>query len=364
MAGGLFITLYDVESLKLYLNQGIYGFLMKPVLDGNPSARSRHYQILADYACSREGSDIFFFLNRKIVYGGKIFGNQDAGSFYLNGRTSPLGRTHDAELFWDESLRKKYSATDIPGVFEIGKNGAKKAQPFIFQFCTNELTGKYISSDELYFAIGKYGYPLPSNSIQGMGFCTLTPGEVSILNNLISNSINVIDFSEADEVKKTGEGSLFKRELVSVDDELVNEAQLEFTILASLAPFADFLNDEYVLCRQVPISPFKPSDMDRADICLYSLTNPINNGTIPNIIIELKKNTGNKSAYKQVEHYLRWIKSITSDKEFANVTAYIIAPRITGIWADEVSDEFQKKIKMYSIKNRCFVPLKQRKSKS
>ena len=31
MQGGLFIALYDEQTLKLYLNKGVYGFLMKPV---------------------------------------------------------------------------------------------------------------------------------------------------------------------------------------------------------------------------------------------------------------------------------------------------------------------------------------------
>ena len=30
MTGGLFIALYDEDSLKLYLDKGVYGFLMKP----------------------------------------------------------------------------------------------------------------------------------------------------------------------------------------------------------------------------------------------------------------------------------------------------------------------------------------------
>ena len=60
MTGGLFIALYDEESLKLYLDKGVYGFLMNPVSTEKPSARSCHYNILADYACSREGTDVFF----------------------------------------------------------------------------------------------------------------------------------------------------------------------------------------------------------------------------------------------------------------------------------------------------------------
>ena len=357
MTGGLFIALYDDESLKLYLDKGVYGFLMPPVFTDKPNSRSRHYHILADYACSREGTDVFFFLKRKIVYGGKIYGNRESGSFYLNGLTSPLGRATDAELFWDESVRAKYFETDTPGVFRVERNGGMKSQPFMFPFRQNENSGKYILSDGLYFELGKYPYPLPSNSMQGMGFCTLTPGEVSTLQNLISQSNKRIEFEGEGEINKTGEGTLFDSELVSINDDLVNEAQLEFTILSSIEPFADFLQDEYVLCRQVPISPFKPSEMDRADICLYSLTNPIKNGTIPNVIIELKKDVGNKAAYEQVERYLKWVKNITTPEEYARVKAYIIAPRITRIRTASVSAEYRDKILMYSISTNSFVSL-------
>ena len=357
MTGGLFIALYDEESLKLYLNKGVYGFLMPPVFSERPNPRSRHYHILADYACSREGSDVFFFLKRKIVYGGKIFGNRDSGSFFLNGSTSPLGRAANAELFWDESDRLKYFETDKPGVFRIEKNGGMKSQPFMFQFRKNEHSGKYILSDDLYFELGKYPYPLPSNSIQGMGFCTLTPGEVSTLHALTAQSNSRIEYEGDVEIDKKGEGTLFYNDLVSLNDDLLNEAQLEFTLLSSIEQFVNFLQDEYVLCRQVPISPFKPSEMDRADICLYSITNPIKKGTIPNVIIELKKDAGNKAAYEQVERYLKWIKNITTPEEYERVQAYIIAPRITRIRAASVSTEYKDKILMFSINTNSFVSL-------
>lgn len=355
--GGLFIALYDEESLKLYLDKGLYGFLMKPVMTPKPSAQSRYYAILADYACSREGTDVFFFLKRKIVYGGKIYGNKEIGSFYLNGQTSPLGRKADAELFWDESTRKKYFATGKPGVFKVVKDGGDKAQPFMFQFYQNENTGKYIISDDLYFELGKYPYPLPSNSMQGMGFCTLTPGEVKTLNELISGSNNKIDFEGLGEVDKQGQETVFDDGLVSLDEDLVNEAQLEFTILASLEPFADFLVDDYVLCRQVPISPFKPSEMDRADICLYSMNSPIKNGTIPNVVIELKKEKATKPAYEQVTRYLKWLEAITTPEEFEKVSVYIIAPQIGRIRKNSVDLKYMDKIRMYSIETNDFVEL-------
>lgn len=105
MNGGLFITLYDEKTLSLYLKYGVYGFLMSPVLQAQASGQGIHYKALADYACTREGAHLFFFLNRKIIYGGKVKGNKKVASFYLNGLTSPLGRKANAQLFWDESNR-------------------------------------------------------------------------------------------------------------------------------------------------------------------------------------------------------------------------------------------------------------------
>lgn len=356
--GGLFIALYDEESLKLYLDKGVYGFLMTPLMASKPDTRSRYFNILGDYACSREGTDVFFFLRRKIVYGGKIYGNKDVGSFYLNGKTSPLGRAANADLFWDESVRKKYIKTDKPGIFKIKKDGANKAQPFMFQFFQNDDSGKYITSDDLYFELGKYPYPLPSNSMQGMVFCTLTPGEVKTLKKLVAESKNKIEFEGVGDIEKKGREIVFDEKMISLEETLVNEAQLEFEILSSLKPFANFLTDDYVLCRQVPISPFKPSEMDRADICLYSMHNPIKNGTIPNVVIELKKDKAGRASFVQVTRYLKWLETITNAKEFQQVSVYIIAPQIARIYKRGLDLRYQDKIKMYSIENNAFVKLK------
>ncbi|MBE6751248.1 MAG: hypothetical protein E7556_01850 [Ruminococcaceae bacterium] len=353
MQGGLFIALYDEETLKLYLNRGVYGFLMKPVYTDTPSSRSKHYAVLADYACSREGTDVFFFLKRKIVYGGKIYGNKDSGSFYINGLNSPLGRKSNANLFWDESPR--YEATDKAGVFKV--NGSDKSQPFMFQFIKTEDTGKYVVSDELYFELGKYPYPLPSNSMQGMGFCTLTPGEVSALMELIGNSKNKIDFSSCEDIQKNGDEQLFDCDLVDIKDDFINEAQLEFTILSTLKPFIDFLSGDYILCRQVPISPFKPMDMDRADICLYSLSEPIKDGTVPNIVIELKRGNANYKAYEQATRYLKWLEKITSQEDFEKIQAFVIADSFTRIKRSKVDTTFEDKIKILSLSTFDFEDL-------
>src|SRR5438309_958961 len=112
---GFFITLFDVETLALYLDKGVYGFHMPPAQMIGP--RSRHYQALADYACGRSDTHVFFFLKRHIVYGGQISGSSDYGAFYLNGQNSPLGLKAHAPLVWDESSRERYKASEQAGIF-------------------------------------------------------------------------------------------------------------------------------------------------------------------------------------------------------------------------------------------------------
>ncbi|RGS76557.1 hypothetical protein DWX71_09110 [Ruminococcus bromii] len=80
--------------------------------------------------------------------------------------------------------------------------------------------------------------------MQGMGFCTLTPGEVSTLYKLIENSESIIDFSECENINKSGKEQLFDSDLVDLKDDFINEAQLEFTILSSLKPFTNFLSGD------------------------------------------------------------------------------------------------------------------------
>src|SRR5205823_2517323 len=112
---GLFINLFDEETLSLYLDRGVYGFHMRPETVIGP--QSRHYQALADYSCARDGTHVFFFLRRHIVYGGQITGPSTHGAFFLNGGHCPLGLKAGAPLVWDESVRKIYRPTSQSGIF-------------------------------------------------------------------------------------------------------------------------------------------------------------------------------------------------------------------------------------------------------
>lgn len=360
LLSGLFIPLFDASSLLLYLKHNIYGFLMKPQ-SGTINPRSRHYQALADFACTREGTHIFFFINRSIIYGGTIKGSKEKGSFYLNGENSPLGELQKAELCWDESER--YTKTENKGIFVV--NEAEKCQPYIIKFNETELKGKKISSDDLYFELGKYGHPLPSNSIAGMGFCTLTPAETRIaLSLIVSSEENLLDSFVSSEVIESKEGSLFNGNFVfnSISEAykknmLVNEGHLEAILIANPSYLPQELQPsvEDVLCRQVPISPFKPMDMDRADICIYK-EDSILNGALPNEIIELKREKANKNVIFQVQRYLKWMDLvlIKHREQFDKVKISVLAPSYTKNVKDYIIPEYKGKIKLYDYDGKQF----------
>ena len=329
MSSGLFILLSDEKSLKDCMKHGFYGFFMPPVLEDEPSAHSRYYAVLSDYACCEKGTEIFFFTERTITYGGTVTEeNENNPVFYLNGPTSPLGRKANSKRYinLDNTImdNENRNLTEDEGIYYFGKNqrgeNLFKSIPFIIEFDNErKLSGKQISSDELYYALGNYPYPFPSNTIQGKGMCTLTPKETEILLKLMNESPKkiekMIELSSDRDIQITDEiKTIFYKGLLD-DKDYINESHLEFTLLANNDKLNNILSKtlhqnpkKYIKCRQIPLCPFRPIQFDMADICLYDESNPIADNTLPNIVIELKNRKANFRDYEQVTKYLRWIK--------------------------------------------------------
>lgn len=351
--GGLFVTLYDKETLKLYLDRGVYGQHMTPQED-EPTTQSPHYKTVADYAATREGKHVFFFLEREIYYGGQIVGSDKHGAFYINGQKSPMGRKADAPLVWDESVRDNYEETDEPGVFDTGEDRGEKCQPFLIRFEDDrDMAGDYIISDQLYFELGEYPYPLPSNSIAGMGFCTITPAETNILLDLLENDKEgEIDPVSDEPVELESEPVPFTPEYgVESPTDAHPESHLEASLIANpdLLP-ADLQPNGATICRQVPISPFKPSNIDQADICFFT-EEPIRDGTIPNTIIELKINKAGKQPALQVKRYLQWLHDRLGE-DANQIDVYVFAPGFTGTFDGYIPDKLLAQVKKYDYRKQ------------
>jgi len=345
--GGLFISLFDKETLQLYLDQGVYGQHMTPERD-SPSSQSRHFNTLADYGSCREGRHVFFFLKRTIYYGGQLVGNGNGPAFYLNGQFSPLGREADAPTVWDESER--YEPLDEQGLFETERG--QKCQPFLIQFEDHlGLSGRYITADQFYIDLSEYPYPVPSNSMDGMGFCTLTERETEMLLDIYRNENEIAGTIEPDSsasVELQGEPTPYEpRYGPDSITEVQDESHLEASVLANPEILPESLqpDDSDLLCRQVPVCPYKPPQhMDKADVCYYT-DESINDGTFPNTIIELKYKSGGtkpagKSAALQMKRYAEWLDNRLGDQA-DDVDLYIYSPPgFTSTFDGYIPDEY------------------------
>lgn len=315
-SSGIFVTLFDESSLALYLSQGIFASHL--TWKGGAFTKA-HFPTLADYGCVREGTHVLFFTKRRIYYGGPAIGSDTHGAFYLNGALTELGKAAIAALHWDESARPIYQASDPPGVFkrpslpEEGSN-VEVCQPYVLKFQTDSaLHRKSISSDELYYEIGGKPYPLPSNVVRGQSFCTLTPYETNVVIQLMSDSQSTFD-TEADDVHLTGDLAAFSPDIIPfVAAEETSEAQLEWQLCANVGGALDHLvgevlgeNVPHAVARQVPICPFKPFGMDRADMALF-FDDGLDGGSLPNVIVELKKGRAGKDAASQINRYGSWL---------------------------------------------------------
>lgn len=352
--GGLFITLYDKETLNLYLETGIYGQHL-PVTPADEQPSSSFYGTLADYSCIRDGTHVFFFLGREIYYAGQIDGPDNHGGFYLNGQTSEMSRRADAPLVWDESER--YIEVGEPGKFlreapeeDDDEEPDEYCQPFLIQFEPDELTGTFVVSDQFYLAVSQYPNLLPGNSITGFGFCTLTPGETDHLLRLMEEDAEGSIEPVADEDTSTidlrdeKETTPFEPEYgISRASEANSELHLEGSLAANpqLCP-PDMRPDDDIVCRQVPMVPPKPDpgNSDREDLCYYDGDNLIRNGTVPNTIIELKTGTANYETAQQLVRYLDSMYAMVGE-DANEVDAFVYANRFTdGTYTDRPFDDF------------------------
>lgn len=377
---GFFILIKDEnkkqENLRLCLKNGFYGFLLNSNYDlDNTRTLKIPYSVLADYVCCKEGTHVFLFSKRMITYGGIV--KETNGSepvFYLNGKTPLIEGGGEIKRYINMDEIYKDNLTSKEGVYEIsGRYGKQlKEIPFIIEFDNHtELTGKQISVDELYFELGKYNFPLPSNAIQGKGMCTLTPYETNLLLKLIKeNGRNINPTDETDFKQPTynqKNKTIFKNEFIIEKLNKKNwsvEAELEFLLLSTEKKLKEIIpKGNYAKTRQLPLCPFKPQKLDYADICLYDLDNQIKNGALPNIIIELKKDYANYEAYKQVNRYLKWLDQVTTDEEFNLINAFIISKEFKSMTykklkEKEISLKYQDKIQLYSLNENKFIKIK------
>lgn len=179
-----------------------------------------------------------------------------------------------------------------------------------------------------------------------MGFCTITPGETAILLDLLENeSKGEIDTVNEEPVQLEGDPIPFVPEYgIDSVEQAHPESHLEASLIANPTLLPEHMRpDGATICRQVPISPFRTSNIDQADIC-YFTEDQIRDGTIPNTVIELKIRKAGKSASLQVNRYLRWLQDrLGSDAK--DITVHVYAPGFTSTFDDYIEADLLSQVK-------------------
>lgn len=337
--GGIFVTLYDKDTLKLYLDRGVYGQHMTPQ-EGEPSSYSAHYRTLADYGAVRDGYHVFFFLKRNIYYGGQILGSDEHGAFFINGQKSPMGREANAPLVWDESGRDVYEATDESGVFKTDGDDTGTCQPFLIQFEDElGLAGRYVTAERFYFELGNYPYLLPAHDLEERSSFTLTPGEANTLVELLkTESEGHIEPSRDETIELEREPVSYSPEYgIQKLSEAHSQSHLESAILAnpSLLP-KEVCPAGTAICRSMPISPFRPEKIDRADVS-YFHEEAIREGTIPNALCYPRNRAPEADLANQIDRQLQWLDRLLGS-EAERIVAYVLTPRLANEFVERYDE--------------------------
>jgi hypothetical protein len=339
---GFFITLSDEESLKLYLDAGIYSQRTRDFRQKQRRGESlsTHFGTLADFACARGGDYVFFFIDRTVYFGGRLVGPRDRPAFSFNGQNSPLVSDIDAPLVWDETDRDGYDLveSDGDGVFEWAEadplsDGKTKryCHPFFFQFEATDETGLRIPSDELYWALSDYPYPLMSDSISGRGFTPLTPGETARLLDVFEEAEERFSYADGPDVELQDKPTQYSPDFsITAPEEAQSEAHLEAEIIAKpeLLPTQLQPTRTEQPVRQVPMTPYKPygDQSDRADVCYYDTGDPIEDATLPNRVVELKNEKAGGPEARQAAKYRRWLGKLVSPEQLEEMDVIVYAP--------------------------------------
>lgn len=352
--GSVLVTVNDEDTLNLCLERGVYGQHVT-LQEGNSPQYGGHYSTLSDHSTLRDGNHVFLSLDGSVYYGGQIVGPADYGAFYVNGRNSLVGRRADAPLVWDESSRDAHEATDGPGVFETAGNDYWTCQPFLVRFEDEMgMAGTYVDRHRFYFELGDYPYLLPSHRRSETDFRTLTPGETETLVTLLEDDRDGrIDVSSDENVALADEPVPYSpgRGIRNPEDAR-SVLHLQAAVVSNplLLP-RRFRPDDCTVCREVPISPYRPGPFPRADVCYYSESDPIEDGTLPNAILDVRTDEIEDCAGRRVRQYLLWLYRLLGD-DATRIDAFVYAADCSPAFWTEVPDEYESQVEVATFADR------------
>lgn len=328
---GYIITLDSLDSLELYIVNGVYATKLSP-----PTTywKTHHEATLADYATMKAGDNIYFFIDRKIYGIGELI-NLHGGCKFSNLPEASIPQPYDYVdkkpfLLWDEgdfSINQRWLCVFKPAPYffasGIDMDDVLTSNPSAFKMLRAFWKVSFIKfADEENQAFKDVILKFNQNSL-------LEPQEgenvfrSDYLNNhtLISKKLSTSHYN-------LDVSSILSS--CAEDNHLKHEMALEAGILYQLSnkdpDTLDAIGNWDYLSHQVIASPFKPVDyMDKMDIFGYSYIKDFVPTKLKYLVAEVKKDPATTDDIEQLLKYVDWVKDEYCHGDYSMITAFLIA---------------------------------------
>ncbi len=329
MAGYIF-SLDSLESLNLYINNGVYATKLSTPLN---LWRTHHEATFADYVTMEEGDNIYFFIKRKIYGIGKLLNlKSDCKYFNYPDASNPNQYKYEdlkKHLLWDE------------GEHSINQRCICIFKPDPFFFKTGIDMDDVLSSNPASFKMLRAFWKLSFikfDDIENQAFkdIILKRNQETLRN--ITNKNNIFPFQPIH--KKIKDRIIDKYNLTNgiknilsscaENDSLKHEMAIELGILHQIS-----IKDESTckifgywdyLTHQVIASPFKPVDyMDKMDLFGYSYLSNFKPTKSYYLIGEIKRDVAKPEDIDQLLKYIDWVKDEYCFGDYTMIKAFLIA---------------------------------------
>ena len=341
MAGYIF-SLDNIESLELYVRNGIYSTKQTA-----PSGvwLTHHEGTLADYVTMKPGDNVYFFIGRKIYGVGELINvgiNCKCSNFPSANKPELVSYNQVKEqLVWDEGDWAQWSKKETK---EKDQRWVCFFKPSPHFFRIGVDMDEVLSSNPHAFrmlrAFWKVSF-LKFDDAENQAFKDIIlKTNQEMLGGMDERWVFSTDYEAAHErVAKILKESNYNIDvgpvMASCADgcKLAHEMALEAGILSQLAKndseTTEIFGEWDYLSHQVIASPFKPIDyMDRMDIFGYGYIKGFSPTRSKYLVIENKKDSASWNDVEQVLRYVDWISDEYCYGDYSMIEAFLVAHQI------------------------------------
>lgn len=332
--GGVVISVKDEDNIPVYLSSGVYGLKLRLGPPDDPNL-GPYVRALEAYASCRRDDHVFFHTGDRFVYAGRVRGSDRYGAFHLNGRRGFLGRRAAAPLVWGGTApgplgTHSQDSTDITGRRRI-------SCPFLLRFGDYlGLAGRWVDGHSVYLSLGDYPHLLPITWTRSR-MISISPGETKRLLSLFVEdsagclpAVAEMDSSVSDEAVPYDPRYGPNYQGANTTEGLTAALLAHPFQLPSLRPPA-----HAVIAHQVPISPYRPSDVPTVDVAWYTDQSP-RDGTIPDVLLFVSVEPAGLDLARRIERQHAWLERLIG--AVGDVEIKAVAPEFTHEFGESVRD--------------------------